>query len=137
MTSTVVSSAPQAFRTRGCSNPRTEHRASRLSQLQQLWTYVQHMLRETELIDDSPYSATSGRRIEAEIVNMYHLCEHFVMPLTKPFECSWVELVATGEQRPDWFVSHAWSTRFTETLQMLEWHAECRELGQEAQYWIW
>ena len=38
-------------------------------------------------------------------LNMYHLCEHFVVPLTKRYQCSWVEMVATSEQLPVWFVS--------------------------------
>ena len=58
-------------------------------------------------------------------------------PLTKPFECSFVELVATGEQPPLWFVSHAWSTPLNETLSMLEWHSKCRKLDPNTPYWIW
>lgn len=32
----------------------------------------------------------------------YHLNEHIIMPLTKQFKCSFVELVAEQAQRPTW-----------------------------------
>ena len=91
-----------------------------MRQLRRLRDYVERRLLEKEIMDDNQYSATNGQRIVMEIVNMYHLCEHFVKPITKPFQCSWVELVAMEEQRPQWFLSHAWSTRFMQTMVMLE-----------------
>ena len=71
-----------------------------------------------------------------DIANMYHLCQLFVKPLTVQFKCSFVELVATAPQPPQWFLSHAWSTAFKDTLSMLEWHRQCRGLGEDSAIWI-
>ena len=52
------------------------------------------------------------RKLTPETVNLYHLNELFLKPLTKATSerasLSYVELVATGAQRPVWFVSHWW-----------------------------
>ena len=49
---------------------------------------------------------------------MTTLCEHFILPLTVRYQsgeqkpgCSYVELVATAAQPPNWFVSHAVSAQ--------------------------
>ncbi|CAE8690688.1 unnamed protein product [Polarella glacialis] len=59
-------------------------------------------------------------------VNMYHVCQHFVLPLTKAEGCSYVELVASELQPPQWLVSHAWSTAFAATANMLTQHGRAR-----------
>jgi len=133
----LVDGKPHEYRTRGCTIARTEVRASSMRQLRRVRDYVQRVLLEKEFVDDNQYSATNGQRIVMGMVNMYHLCDHFIKPITKPFQCSWVELVATHEQPPQYFASHAWSTCFVETMQLLEWHAQCQELGEDARYWIW
>ena len=65
----------------------------------------------------------------------YHICGHFVKPLTTRDRCSWVELVATGPQKPTWFISHWWGTPFSQTLEMLDWHGHIHDLNQNDAYW--
>ena len=68
---------------------------------------------------------------------MYSVCKYFVKPLTEPHQCSFVDLVATAEaQPPKWFVSHAWSTPFSQTVAMLEFQRRSRGLPPTTPYWI-
>merc|ERR1712166_879330 len=71
-----------------------------------------------------------------EKINMYNICTQFVKPLTARYQCSWVELVATGAQLPVWFISHAWATPFAQTLEMLLWHMTVHQLSIDSAYWF-
>merc|ERR1719456_353991 len=61
---------------------------------------------------------------------------NFVRPLTEPFQCSFVELVAFEAQTPRWFVSHFWGTPFCQTVNLLTFHSAQRGLLPTAPYWI-
>jgi hypothetical protein len=52
-----------------------------------------------------------------------------------PFQCSFVELMADGPQKPVWFVSHAWSTNFKDSLEMLDYHMQVQDLDDKTPYW--
>merc|ERR1719361_1781024 len=104
----------------------TAVRGISLQQLQNLAEFVQTILAKQEIVDNNPYSPMRGRRITWDVANMYHVCEHFIMPITKTAACSYVEIVASEVQKPVWMVSHAWSTPFEQTLMMLRHHAGSR-----------
>jgi hypothetical protein len=62
----------------------------------------------------------------------YHICDIIVKPITCRYRCSFVELVAREDrQDPIWFVSHFWGTPFSQTVEMLSWHAEAHELPDD------
>ena len=44
--------------------------------------------------------------------------------------------MATEEQPPTWFVSHAWSTPFTQTCAMLNFHMKSHDLAASTPYWV-
>ncbi|CAL1154999.1 unnamed protein product, partial [Cladocopium goreaui] len=50
--------------------------------------------------------------------------------------CSMVEIMAIQVQRPQWFVSHAWSEPVYKFLACLEQHALVRELSSSTFYWV-
>ena len=88
------------------------------------------------LIDGNRYSSTHQQRVTKELLNMHHLCDFFVKPLTVRFQCSFMEISADLESRPLYFVSHAWSTVLHHTLSMLNWHAKCHDLASDSTfYW--
>lgn len=67
----------------------------------------------------------------------YHICDIIVKPITRRYRCSFVELVAREDrQDPIWFVSHFWGTPFSQTVEMLSWHAEAHELPDDVTYWF-
>jgi len=66
----------------------------------------------------------------------YHICDIIVKPVTFREKCSIVELVAHQDrQDPIWFVSHFWGTPYDQTVQMLSFHAEVHNLGEDTTYW--
>ena len=121
---------------RGSCIDATELRAISLAQLTLLGELVQSVLEGTAVIDLHPQSSWFRDRILWHHANMYHVCDHFIKPLTARFGCSYVELVASGPQAPVYFVSHAWSTRVAQTLAMLSYHAEVHSLDRNTPYWI-
>ena len=52
--------------------------------------------------------------------------------------CSYVELVAISmdDQRPKWFVSHAWLEPIVRFMRCLKQHALVRQLSPQCAYWV-
>lgn len=69
-------------------------------------------------------------------MNLYVINDCMVVPFTLRFRCSFVELVAEGPQLPRWFVSHWWGTPFCQTVSLLAFHGEQRQLSEASPYWI-
>mmetsp|Transcript_68090 Transcript_68090/g.134348 ORF Transcript_68090/g.134348 Transcript_68090/m.134348 type:complete len:881 (-) Transcript_68090:111-2753(-) len=110
----------------------TANRGIRLGQLQTLGDTMKGTL-EKHAITDS----RSGKVLDWASLTMYSVNTFFVMPLTKQFTSSFVELVATNIQDPLWMVSHAWSTAYANTLRMLWLHSGSRyaDTPVDTVYW--
>eukprot|EP00928_Gymnodinium_smaydae_P032365 TRINITY_DN23461_c0_g1_i2.p1 TRINITY_DN23461_c0_g1~~TRINITY_DN23461_c0_g1_i2.p1 ORF type:complete len:834 (-),score=82.75 TRINITY_DN23461_c0_g1_i2:157-2523(-) len=78
----------------------------------------------------------SGSLLRPEDATMFDLRRMYVRPRTKDLQCSFVELVADGEQRPEFHVTCTWSTTFKDFMAAIEWHAEAREVPDSTSYWI-
>ena len=92
-------------------------RAITPAQLADLWAFIQYVVTEVEIVETYDKSPLYAKRLTRENLQMYSVCTYFVEPLTEPFKCSFVELVSRAEaQPPEWFVSHAWSTPFSQTV---------------------
>lgn len=104
-----------------------------LEQILELQDFVQDTLRKNDIV--IPQKGTSLRW---EDLNMYQLCHHFILPLTKASECSFAELVAVGKQPPSWMVSHWWGTPLNYTVRMLQLQARSRHLhaANSVTYWV-
>eukprot|EP00928_Gymnodinium_smaydae_P021455 TRINITY_DN1836_c1_g1_i1.p1 TRINITY_DN1836_c1_g1~~TRINITY_DN1836_c1_g1_i1.p1 ORF type:complete len:1223 (-),score=274.88 TRINITY_DN1836_c1_g1_i1:118-3786(-) len=66
------------------------------------------------------------------------IAKRVIAPATAARACSFVELVATGSQRPAWFVSHSWDGSARAVEACLLQHAEDRRLAYVAgaAYWL-
>lgn len=124
-------SVPKHYWARGAEITKTEHRAIKLSQLNELAALVHQVFTKEEYLDHF-----SEKVITWDTVNLYHINEHQVLPLTYRFQSSFVDLIADDEQKPVWFISHWWGTPFKETVALMNWHARCRKLGITTTYWI-
>eukprot|EP00439_Symbiodinium_sp_Y106_P082361 s337_g21.t1 len=60
-----------------------------------------------EILDSGHFAANPGSPLRWLDVNMYHICQHFVLPLTRRESCSYVELVASDLQPPEPGREHA------------------------------
>ena len=61
------------------------------------WNKVEVVLQQHEILDPR---RTDSERVTWADVNLYHLNDHFVKPLTSGCKCSFVELMASGPQLP-------------------------------------
>ena len=75
-------------------------------------------------------------KLAADCVDLYDLATHVLAPATAPRQCAFVELVASGEQRPNWVVSAAWKLPLELLIRCLEAHARDHGLGEDCRYWI-
>lgn len=71
-----------------------------------------------------------------DVINLYDVRDHLIVPKTKPFGCSYVELVASGPQPPRWMVSHSWGDPVVDALAVLEEHRRVHQLPDPTAYWV-
>ena len=75
-----------------------------------------------------------GELVEVEVafneVNLYDLDKYVIRPATEEKQCAMVELMASGEQPPDFFVSH-WAEPILEFFKCLLEHAWARGFESE------
>ena len=128
---------PKNYLLRGATIKDTAERAITVAQLADFWNFIQHVLKEVLIVETFEKSALYRQRLTPENLEMYSVDTYFVKPLTEPYKCSFVDLVSTAKtQPPKWFVSHAWSTPFSQTVSMLRLHTQSRDLPPTTPYWI-
>ena len=79
-----------------------------------------------------------GELAEVEVkfneVNLYDLDKYVIRPATEEKECAMVELMASGEQPPDFFVSHYWAEPILEFFKCLLEHSWARGFESKSGY---
>eukprot|EP00930_Biecheleria_cincta_P068358 TRINITY_DN5572_c0_g1_i1.p1 TRINITY_DN5572_c0_g1~~TRINITY_DN5572_c0_g1_i1.p1 ORF type:complete len:689 (+),score=124.17 TRINITY_DN5572_c0_g1_i1:180-2246(+) len=120
---------PKVYRERQSTISKPELRGVTMQQVNDLHALVIRVLQAANISDDT-------RRLTMEVTNMYHISDHFVMPLTLRFRCSFVELCSEGPEEPTWFVSHWWGTAFSQSVQLLKFHIEKRQIPKTAAFWV-
>ena len=86
-------------------------------------------------------SPNYGNLLDFETFNFYHATFWVNKPATLDYwreGCSYVELVAISmdDQRPKWFVSHAWLEPIVRFMRCLKQHALVRQLSPRSAYWV-
>jgi len=115
--------------------PETEHRAISLKQLREVVDQIQERCEREHWKSTDPQN--NKHHLKPEEVTLYDLVEYLIKPQTQPFECSYVELVASQQQPPDWFVSHWWGEPVLDFCECLEQHAKDRGLSlDDTFYWV-
>jgi hypothetical protein len=69
-------------------------------------------------------------------VNIYHIKDKVIMKRTDSDKCSYVESIATKDQKPVWFVSHCWAGSVKSMINCLKKHRKDRRLPDHTPYWI-
>jgi hypothetical protein len=117
-----------------------ESRAISLRQLRLVVEYIYlHADSEGYLpwTDWNQNSATYGLKLHIDIVNLYHVVDWVIKPVTQEFKCSLVEILSSSrQQRPRWFVSHVWCEPVKNFLSSVEEHARIRGLSEEDFWWV-
>ena len=76
-----------------------------------------------------------GKPITPTSFTHYDLCSRVICPATRIHQCSYVELVASGPQRPLWMVVHGWGEPAADFLHSVEQHSSDRALTENAFYY--
>lgn len=112
---------------------KTENRGLSLAQLQDIRNFAQQNCELWHDLSPPEYSKTSGQILRMDFLNLYHMCTWCILPATHVDNCSFVELLAEGDQAPNWFCSHWWGEPIQDFVSCVEVHQALRETDL---YWI-
>lgn len=77
--------------------------------------------------------------LDENTMTLQQVLEWYIIPTTSTCAgcCSYVELVADRDQRPEYHITSTWScTTLSDFMSAVEWHAEARELSDATVYWV-
>lgn len=115
----------------GCSIDDTAQRAITVDQLESIYSHVQRRLgTKGETWSVQRYTTGSGfgtvELRDPQSANLYDIDAYVIRPSTAARKCSMVELMASEEQPPDYFVSHWWGEGVLDFLRCLRQHTRDR-----------
>eukprot|EP00931_Biecheleriopsis_adriatica_P023252 TRINITY_DN14724_c0_g1_i1.p1 TRINITY_DN14724_c0_g1~~TRINITY_DN14724_c0_g1_i1.p1 ORF type:complete len:502 (+),score=101.79 TRINITY_DN14724_c0_g1_i1:37-1506(+) len=114
--------------------PDAAERAITLRQLKAVYAEIEKRCVKEQWVSTGGPSA--GQPLKPEEVNLYDAMKYFILPATGDEQCSYVELVAKGPQKPLYFVSHWWGEPVRDFVLCLEQHAEDHKLDEDTAYWV-
>ena len=114
----------------GCTIEQTEMRAITTAQLACVRGHVERRCLPERWRD------WEGAELLPRTVTLYDATAYAIKPATKKRRCSFVELIATGAQRPAWFVSHWWGEAIFDFITCLCQHQHDRNLADGTAYWV-
>lgn len=117
-----------------CVIPEPEHRGITVRQLKDVAVQILLLCEKKGWTSVDPNNHHSALRPEQ--VTLYDLVHHYISPLTKKHDCSYVELVAKGQQTPVWYVSHWWGESALDFIACIATHAFDRGISEDSSYWI-
>jgi len=87
----------------------------------------------------------AAARLSCEKLDIYAVTHYIITPATedpvstfaRPKGCSFVELVAKKQQKPDWFASHYWGDSLIQLMACLKHHCKTRLMNEAStHFWI-
>lgn len=76
------------------------------------------------------WTGKDGELLRREDINLAYVTEKIIAMRTSDKKCSYVELVANGPQKSNWFVSYPWSTPLIDLINCLKQHCRDHELSE-------
>ena len=115
----------------GCTIYQAEMRGITIFQLQDVFAHVERRCSK------EGWTNYLELRLSTDLVSLYDVSRYVIRPATYKRQISYVELIATGTQKPKWFVSHWWGEPIKDFLTCLDTHCTDRVLSRpHAAYWI-
>ena len=136
---------PERYKQVGRRVEETYLRVVTIKMLEDLAKLIKKVLSKGYKITDEH---NGGIAVTMETINLYHIDEHFVKPLTEQHQCSFAELAWDKEYAmgsvPYFFVSHWWGTPLIDTIRMTKLHevnchfepCNCRKIFSD-EYAVW
>jgi hypothetical protein len=116
---------------KGCSIPEVELRGISIKQLKAVYAEI-----EARCVVEG-WTDKDGQLLTPEKCNLYHIKDRLIMKRTESQQWSYVELIATGPQKPTRFVSHWWGEPVIAMIRCLVQHCKDHRLSEETTYyWI-
>jgi len=69
-------------------------------------------------------------------VTFQHIMENIIIPRTKEKQCSYIETIATREQKTTWCVVFSLDQSFKDIVTVLKQHSKDRQLKSNDYYWM-
>eukprot|EP00930_Biecheleria_cincta_P034816 TRINITY_DN24005_c0_g1_i1.p1 TRINITY_DN24005_c0_g1~~TRINITY_DN24005_c0_g1_i1.p1 ORF type:complete len:812 (-),score=138.02 TRINITY_DN24005_c0_g1_i1:158-2557(-) len=120
----------------GCKIDAAERRGITVPQLTALLKHVNRRCNNEKWADICTNSPTYGEALTFANINQHHIIAWVVKPCTGPSSTSFVEFIASKEQPPDWFVSHAWSEPHNVFVKCIHQQKKDRALAEHTSYWV-
>ena len=115
----------------GCSIHEVELRGISIKQLRAVYAEI-----EARCVVEG-WMSYDGQLLTPEKCNLYDIHIRIIKTRTFRKQCSYVELIATGPQKPTRFVSHWWGEPVIAMIRCLEQQCEDLKLSEETTYyWI-
>lgn len=123
--------AESLFQDEGCSIPETEYRGISIPQLEIVMKEIENRCSREKWTNFTEELLTPDK------VCLYDVDCHIIKKYTKERQCSFVEIIADGPQKPEWFVSHWWGEPVSQFIECLKQHAADRCLPEDTTYyWV-
>jgi len=113
----------------GCTIESAENRGITIKQL----LFVVHEM-EVLYNHDKELWMKKGKKIEEVTIN--DIFEKIIKPRTQEKKASYVEIVASEEQRPSWCVCFIWAQPLKDMVDILLKHSKDRDMRDSDSYWI-
>ena len=101
--------------------------------IEQLETIYQEIVNRCEI---ESWKDKNNNVLTPDKVNIYDIKDKVIMKRTDSDKCSYVEFIATENQKPVWFVSHSWTGTVKSMINCLKKHRKDRKLPDHTPYWI-
>jgi hypothetical protein len=113
----------------GCSIERAENRGITIKQLL-------FVVQEMEVLYNHDKKLWMNRGKKIEEVTIKDIFDEIIKPRTREKKASYVEIVASEEQRPSWCVCFLWAQPLKDMADILLKHAKDRDMRDSESYWI-
>lgn len=108
-----------------------EERGITIEQLEAIYEEIENRCSKEQWKDNKDNLLTPDK------VNIYDIKDKVIKgERTLSKQCSFVESIATEDQKPLWFVSHSWSGSVKSMINCLKKHRTDRNLPDNTPYWI-
>ena len=108
-----------------------ENRGISVKQLKQVYQEIKAICNKGE------WKNYKDDLLTPEIVTLYDIKEKIIIARSKEKQCSYVERIATGPQKPTKFMSHWWGDRVCSMVDCLDQYIKDRELSEDNTFfWI-
>lgn len=121
---------------KGCKIDRVEMRGITIDQLECLLTEVEVKCKKGEMKCKKKDTEELLPVYAVDKVTLHDIRENIIIPQTKGKQCSYIETIATSEQKTTWCVVFRLDQTFKDIVTVLKQHSKDRQLKSTDCYWM-